>query len=92
MKKTILENSSQTKSHSQLKDEQISSVLTTIKTNPKFIKLLCYSLNTLEGFLTPPNKEIKINSRIIINLQGLEILKSVGMVNISNEEVLKVFS
>lgn len=72
------------------KEEQINNVLTTIQTNPKFIKLLFYSLNSLEGFISLPNKEIKPNSRIIILLEGLDKLKQVGIMNTENEDVLKV--
>jgi hypothetical protein len=44
----------------------------------------------LEGFISLPNKEIKLNSRIIISLEGLEILKNVGILNTGNDDVLKV--
>ncbi len=75
MNKIQGENAPHIKPHSHQKEEQINNVLTTIKSNPKFIKLLFYSLNSLEGFISLPNKEIKLNSRIIISLEGLEILK-----------------
>ena len=44
------------------KEETISTVLTTAKDNPKFVKLLIYTLNSLEGFVSPPNREIRINA------------------------------
>ena len=40
------------------KEEQINNVITTLKSNPKFIKLLTFSLNSLDGFITPPNRDI----------------------------------
>lgn len=50
----------------QQKIEIISNVIQSIKNNPKFIKLLIYSMNSLENFVSPPNREIRINARIII--------------------------
>jgi len=50
----------------QQKEETLQNVLNTIKSNPKFIKLLTYSLNSLEGFVSPPNREIRVNAKIII--------------------------
>ncbi len=90
MNKIQGENAPHIKPNSHQKEEQINNVLTTIKSNPKFIKLLFYSLNSLEGFISLPNKEIKLNSRIIISLEGLEILKNVGILNTGNDDVLKV--
>jgi hypothetical protein len=90
MKKIQGENAPHIKPLSHQKEEQINNVLTTIKSNPKFIKLLFYSLNSLEGFISLPNKEIRLNSRIIISLEGLEILKNVGIMNTGNDDVLKV--
>lgn len=92
MNKVQGENHPQIKSQTHQKEEQINSVLTTIKSNPKFIKLLFYSLNSLEGFISFPNKEIRINSKLIMSLEGLEILKYVGVVNTGNDEVLKVYN
>jgi hypothetical protein len=48
------------------KIETISSVINSIKNNPKFIKLLIYSMNSLENFVSPPNSEIRLNARVII--------------------------
>ena len=42
----------------KLKEESISTLLTTIKSNQKFAKLLIFTLNSLQGFIFPPNKEI----------------------------------
>lgn len=48
------------------KIDTISNVLKSIKQNPKFIKLLIYSMNSLENFVSPPNREIRVNARVII--------------------------
>lgn len=50
----------------QQKEETLKNVLNTVKQNPKFIKLLVYSLNSLESFVSPPNRDIKVNAKIII--------------------------
>jgi len=44
----------------------ISDVIKSIRNNPKFIKLLIYSMNSLENFVSPPNRQIRINAKIII--------------------------
>ena len=54
----------------------------------KFIKLLIYSLNSLKIFITPPNREIRINASIIIRLEGVGILQTIILKNITNEEVV----
>lgn len=48
------------------KEDTIQTVLDSARNNPKFIKLLVYSLNSLENFITPPNREIRVNAKIII--------------------------
>lgn len=50
----------------QQKVDVITDVIKTIKNNPKFIKLLIYSMNSLENFVSPPNRQIRINAKIII--------------------------
>ena len=80
-----------TKSHQmKQKDDQLSNILKTLNSNQRFIKLLIYSLNSLDAFVTPPNREIRINARIIIRMDGVSILKTIGIINITNEEVLYV--
>jgi hypothetical protein len=44
----------------------ITDLLESIKNNPKFIQLLIFSMNCLENFISPPNRKIKANSKIII--------------------------
>lgn len=90
MQKTLSENQTHSRSQNSQKEDQLKNVLVTIKSNPKFIKLLFYSLNSLENFVTPPNREIRTNAKLIINHEGLDILLSVAEVNVSNEEVLRV--
>ena len=70
------------------KEETISTVLTTAKDNPKFVKLLIYTLNSLEGFVSPPNREIRINASIIIRLEGVGILHTISLKNINNDEIV----
>ena len=48
------------------KEDTLRTVILSAKDNPKFIKLLKYSLNSLEGFVSPPNREIRLNATIII--------------------------
>ena len=74
----------------QQKEDQLANILKTLKSNQKFIKLLIYSLNSLDAFVTPPNREIRINARIIIRMQGVSILRTIGIINLANEEVLFV--
>ena len=50
----------------QQKEDTLLNVLKSIKQNPKFFKLLVYSMNSLEGFVTFPNREIRVNAKIII--------------------------
>ncbi len=50
----------------QQKVTVINDVIKSIRNNPKFIKLLIYSMNSLENFVSPPNRQIRINAKIII--------------------------
>lgn len=72
------------------KEDTLQTVLTTAKTNPKFIKLLIYSLNSLEGFVSPPNREIRVNANIIIRLEGVEILRMITIANVKNDQIVTV--
>jgi hypothetical protein len=72
------------------KEEVLLNVINTLKQNPKFIKLLAYSLNSLESFVSPPNRDIRVNARIIIKLDGIGTLKVIATVNLSNEEIVDV--
>ena len=72
----------------KLKEESISTILTTIKNNQTFAKLLIFTLNSLETFVSPPNREIRINSNIIIRLEGVELLHIISVKNIKNDEVV----
>ena len=49
------------------KIDTISNVIRSIKQNPKFIKLLIYSMNSLENFVSPPNRDIRVNAKIVIS-------------------------
>ena len=72
----------------KLKEESISTLLTTIKSNQKFAKLLIFTLNSLQGFVSPPNREIRINSSIIIKLNGLDVLHLISVMNITKDEII----
>lgn len=72
------------------KEEQISNCIITLKTNPKFIKLLTFSLNSLDSFVSPPNRDIKINAKIIISFDGVPVLKTTATININNEDIVLV--
>lgn len=56
------------------KEDTFRTVLISAKDNPKFIKLLKYSLNSLEGFVSPPNREIRLNATIIIRRKFFYLL------------------
>ena len=74
------------------KEDQILNAVTTLKNNPKFIKLLVYGLNSLDSYLNPPNRysEIRLNAKIIIRFDGIGILKLCTMSNLSNDEIVEV--
>ena len=70
------------------KKETLKTVIDTIEKNQKFKKLLLYFLNSLEVFVSPPNREIKQNAKIILDLEGIKTLKTVSMQNIHVEEIV----
>jgi hypothetical protein len=72
------------------KEDQLRDCIITLKTNPRFIRLLTFSLASLDGFVTPPNNEIKINAKIIIRLDGVLVLKTTTTININNEDIVLV--
>ena len=74
----------------KLKEESITTILTTIKNNQTFAKLLIFTLNSLETFVSPPNREIRINSNIIIRLEGVELLHIISVKNIKNNEIVEL--
>ena len=74
------------------KEEHITSILTSAKNNPKFVKMLVYSLNSIEALITPPNFEIRTNAKLIIKQGGIGILKELAIANIKNEEVTNLIA
>ena len=74
----------------RMKEESITTILTTIKNNQTFAKLLIFTLNSLETFVSPPNREISINSGIIIRLDGVELLHLISVKNIRNDEIVEL--
>jgi hypothetical protein len=76
----------------QQKEGQIRDCIITLKSNPKFIKLLSFAMNNLEKFISFPNREIKINAHIIIKQDGVIVLKTTSSINIGNEEIVQVIT
>ena len=74
----------------RLKEESITTILTTIKNNQTFAKLLIFTLNSLETFVSPPNREISVNSGIIIRLDGVELLHLISLKNIKSDEIVEL--
>ena len=70
------------------KEETIGGLLTTTKNNPNFVKLLIFTLNTLENFVSPPNREIRVNASVIIRLEGVGILHTIIIKNITKDEIV----
>ena len=70
------------------KHENVKGLIDTIKNKPKFIKLLEYSLNSIDLMITPPNRDLRINSKVIIEEEGVEGLKLVALQNLENDEIL----
>ena len=63
-------------------------MLTTTKNNPNFFKLLIFTLNSLESFVSPPNREIRVNAGIMIRLEGVGILHTIIIKNITKDEIV----
>ena len=74
----------------RIKEESINTILTTIKNNQTFAKLLIFTLNSLETFVSPPNREINTNSGIILRLGGVELLHLISIKNIKNDEIVEL--
>ena len=87
------------KSYDQVKKEKeaqlnskrkaINDVLSSAKSNPKFAKLLSYSFGTLDKMITPPQSDVRLNAKLIIEQGGIEVLRSIALKNIHNEELCK---
>ena len=87
------------KSYEQVKKEKeallntkrkaINDILTSAKNNPKFAKLLSYSFGSLDKMITPPQSDVRLNAKLIIEQGGIEVLKSIALKNIHNEELCK---
>ena len=74
------------------KEDQIGNALNTLKSNQKFIKLVNFALTSLDSFVSPPNREIKTNAKIIIRMDGVQVLKTAAIININNEEIVTVIT
>ena len=70
------------------KEETIGTMLTTTKNNPNFFKLLIFTLNSLENFVSPPNREIRVNATVMIRLEGVGILHTIIIKNITKDEIV----
>ena len=87
------------KSYEQVKKEKeaqlnskrkaINDVLTSAKNNPKFAKLLSYSFGTLDKMITPPQSDVRLNAKLIIEAGGIDVLRSIALKNIHNEDLCK---
>ena len=87
------------KSYEQLKKEKeaqlntkrkaINDILTSAKNNPKFAKLLSYSFGSLDKMITPPQSDVRLNAKLIIEQGGIDVLRSIALKNINNEELCK---
>ena len=73
----------------QEKENTIKTVLESAKNRLKFIHLIQYCLNSIEKFISPPNREIRINAKIIIRLEGVGILRAIALVNSSNIPIVE---
>ena len=71
------------------KHESVKGVLDTIINKPNFIKLLEYALHSIDSMLTPPNRDIRLNSKVIIEESGVEALKLVMNKNLENEDIVE---
>ena len=71
------------------KQKAINDVLTSAKNNPKFAKLLTYSFTSLDKMITPPNSDARLNAKLIIEGGGIEVLRSIALKNVHNEELCK---
>ena len=70
------------------KEEAIGTMLTTTKNNPNFFKLLIFTLNSLESFVSTPNREIRVNAGVMIRLEGVGILHTIIIKNITKDEIV----
>ena len=73
----------------QEKENTIKAVLESAKSRLKFIHLIIYCLNSIEKFISPPNREIRINVKIIIKLEGINILRAISLVNSNNTPIVE---
>jgi len=75
----------------QIKQKQkaIKDILTSAKNNPKFAKLLSYSFTSLDKMITPPNSDARLNAKLIIEMGGIDVLRSIALKNEKNEEICK---
>ena len=70
------------------KEKTIQTVLDSAKGKLKFIHLIVYCLNSIEKFISPPNREIRVNAKIIIRLEGVSTLRLIALVNCNNDPIV----
>ena len=90
--KTFIERKNEESLQLKKKEEQIKNTLATAKNNPKFTKLINYSMTSLEKLISPDNSEKYINIRSIIKLDGIKILSNVASANVHNDELINEIS
>ena len=71
------------------KQKAINDILITVKNNPKFAKLLSYSFTSLDKMITPPNSDVRLNAKLIIESGGIEVLRDIAFKNKNNEQLCK---
>ena len=67
----------------------IKDALTSAKNNPKFTKLLSYSFGSLDKMITPPQSDARLNAKLIIEEGGIDVLRSIALKNVHNDDVCK---
>ena len=71
------------------KRKAIKDVLNSAKSNPKFARLLSYSFSSLDKMISPPESDIRLNAKLIIEQGGIEVLRSIALKNLHNEDILR---
>ena len=74
------------------KKRAINDILTSATNNPKFVKLLTYSFNSLDKMITPPGSDVRLNAQLIIECGGIEVLRSLADKNSHNPEICKLIA
>ena len=71
----------------QKREKSIQNVLDSAQNNPKFTRLLNFSLNSIDNLISPLNREFRLNAKMLIQKGASEILKEVALKNKDKEEM-----